>query len=380
MRVEVGPRDLAERQRHARPPRHRHEGAGARRRAPPGPWPTALDAGPGATCSRAPGPPGGAHRRRGRRRRGRRGGPDGFARVPWAALGAEGEARLAADGVTVRCLRRPDGSRARRRRRARPRRRWWPGPTEAAGRLAAERRSELRPGGRRRGYRLGRASADRFAWPRSDSGPVDGRGLGPTLCSSSRDRPLRRRSGGEPRRTAERGASRWSSRSLAAARASSSTTSSWPAPPLRVLVDRPGGVDLDALGEVTRAVSGALDADDPLPGRYTLEVSSPGLERPLRTPGALRRPRSGKQVPVKTVAGHRGRPPGRGRARRGRRRRRRASPRPTGERRLGLRRRRAGPHRVRVGPDAAARPGKRRQKAGRSRSKRAEGPKRRDAS
>ncbi len=35
---------------------------------------------------------------------------DGFARVPWSALGAEGEARLAADGVTVRCLRRPDGS------------------------------------------------------------------------------------------------------------------------------------------------------------------------------------------------------------------------------------------------------------------------------
>jgi prolyl-tRNA synthetase len=34
----------------------------------------------------------------------------GFARVPWGALGPEGEARLAADGVTVRCLRRPDGS------------------------------------------------------------------------------------------------------------------------------------------------------------------------------------------------------------------------------------------------------------------------------
>jgi prolyl-tRNA synthetase len=35
---------------------------------------------------------------------------DGFARVPWSALGPEGEARLAADGVTVRCLRREDGS------------------------------------------------------------------------------------------------------------------------------------------------------------------------------------------------------------------------------------------------------------------------------
>jgi prolyl-tRNA synthetase len=35
---------------------------------------------------------------------------DGFVRVPWSALGPEGEARLAADGVTVRCLRREDGS------------------------------------------------------------------------------------------------------------------------------------------------------------------------------------------------------------------------------------------------------------------------------
>ena len=34
----------------------------------------------------------------------------GFARLPWAAVGVEGEARLAQDGVTVRCLQRPDGS------------------------------------------------------------------------------------------------------------------------------------------------------------------------------------------------------------------------------------------------------------------------------
>jgi ribosome maturation factor RimP len=52
---------------------------------------------------------------------------------------------------------------------------------------------------------------------------------------------------------------------------------------LRVLVDRPGGVDLDVIGEITRSVSDALDAADPLPWGYTLEVSSPGLERPLRT-------------------------------------------------------------------------------------------------
>ena len=54
---------------------------------------------------------------------------------------------------------------------------------------------------------------------------------------------------------------------------------------VRVTVDRAGGVDLDALAEATRAVSSALDTVDPIPGRYTLEVSSPGLERRLRTPG-----------------------------------------------------------------------------------------------
>ena len=70
-------------------------------------------------------------------------------------------------------------------------------------------------------------------------------------------------------------------------------------PVLRVSVDRPGGVDLDALSDATRAVSAALDADDPLPSRYTLEVSSPGLERPLRTPAHFRR-FLGTTVTVKT--------------------------------------------------------------------------------
>jgi ribosome maturation factor RimP len=54
---------------------------------------------------------------------------------------------------------------------------------------------------------------------------------------------------------------------------------------LRVVVDRPGGVDLEVIASATRAVSEALDSHDPFPGRrYTLEVSSPGVERPLRTP------------------------------------------------------------------------------------------------
>ena len=52
---------------------------------------------------------------------------------------------------------------------------------------------------------------------------------------------------------------------------------------LRVLVDREGGIDLEAVTAATRAISRALDDADPFEGAYTLEVSSPGLERPLRT-------------------------------------------------------------------------------------------------
>jgi ribosome maturation factor RimP len=59
---------------------------------------------------------------------------------------------------------------------------------------------------------------------------------------------------------------------------------------LRVLVDRVdgSGVDLDAITDATRELSAALDADPAaarvLSAAYTLEVSSPGLERPLRRP------------------------------------------------------------------------------------------------
>jgi ribosome maturation factor RimP len=56
---------------------------------------------------------------------------------------------------------------------------------------------------------------------------------------------------------------------------------------LRVTIDRDGGVGLDVITAVTRDLSRALDEADPIPGRYTLEVSSPGLERPLRTPDVV---------------------------------------------------------------------------------------------
>lgn len=48
-----------------------------------------------------------------------------------------------------------------------------------------------------------------------------------------------------------------------------------------VTEDDPGELDLDRIGDATRAVSDALDADDVVAGHYTLEVSSPGVSRPL---------------------------------------------------------------------------------------------------
>jgi ribosome maturation factor RimP len=53
-------------------------------------------------------------------------------------------------------------------------------------------------------------------------------------------------------------------------------------PVLRLLIDKPEGVDLDDCARVSNAVSAVLDAYDPIEDRYELEVSSPGAERPLR--------------------------------------------------------------------------------------------------
>lgn len=66
--------------------------------------------------------------------------------------------------------------------------------------------------------------------------------------------------------------------------------------------DHRTGLDLDTLADVTRAVSRTLDEADPIAGRYTLEVTSPGVERPLRTPEHFRRA-VGETVKVRTVAG-----------------------------------------------------------------------------
>lgn len=52
---------------------------------------------------------------------------------------------------------------------------------------------------------------------------------------------------------------------------------------LRLIVDKEDGVDTDTLARINRLVSPMLDEHDPISGRYTLEVSSPGVERKLKT-------------------------------------------------------------------------------------------------
>ena len=74
---------------------------------------------------------------------------------------------------------------------------------------------------------------------------------------------------------------------------------------LRLTVDRAEGLDLEALAEATEPVSAALDAAGAVSGSYTLEVSSPGLERKLRTPAHFAAA-LGKQVRLRTVAGTEG--------------------------------------------------------------------------
>jgi ribosome maturation factor RimP len=73
---------------------------------------------------------------------------------------------------------------------------------------------------------------------------------------------------------------------------------------LRITIERPGstdgggGVTLDDCAEVSRDASSLLDVEDLIPQRYHLEVSSPGLDRPLRTPAEFAR-FAGKPAKVK---------------------------------------------------------------------------------
>jgi ribosome maturation factor RimP len=68
---------------------------------------------------------------------------------------------------------------------------------------------------------------------------------------------------------------------------------------VRVLVDGDEGIDLDTVASVSEEISRGLDLNDPIPGRYTLEVSTPGLERRLSSPEHFVRC-VGRDVVIKT--------------------------------------------------------------------------------
>lgn len=52
---------------------------------------------------------------------------------------------------------------------------------------------------------------------------------------------------------------------------------------LRIFIDGPNGVSLEDCEKVSRQISAVMDVEDPIDGEYTLEVSSPGMDRPLYT-------------------------------------------------------------------------------------------------
>ncbi len=58
---------------------------------------------------------------------------------------------------------------------------------------------------------------------------------------------------------------------------------------LRLYIDAPGGIELDDCETVSKQVSVVLDVEDPVKNAYTLEVSSPGLDRPLVKPAHFRK-------------------------------------------------------------------------------------------
>jgi ribosome maturation factor RimP len=68
---------------------------------------------------------------------------------------------------------------------------------------------------------------------------------------------------------------------------------------VRIFIDKPGGVTLDDCVSVSREVEAVLEVEDPIKNAYRLEVSSPGLDRPLKKPADFIR-FAGKSIKVKT--------------------------------------------------------------------------------
>ena len=70
---------------------------------------------------------------------------------------------------------------------------------------------------------------------------------------------------------------------------------------VRVFIDHADGIDVDDCAKVSREISGVMDVEDPIPGNYTLEVSSPGLDRPLVKPAHFEQ-FAGQQIKLRTYA------------------------------------------------------------------------------
>lgn len=75
---------------------------------------------------------------------------------------------------------------------------------------------------------------------------------------------------------------------------------------LRIYIDKPSGVGVDDCALVSQQVSGVLDVEDPIPGQYTLEVSSPGLNRPIFKRDDYER-FAGERIRVRLTGLHEGR-------------------------------------------------------------------------
>ena len=67
---------------------------------------------------------------------------------------------------------------------------------------------------------------------------------------------------------------------------------------LRIYIDGPNGIQLEDCQAVSRQISGVLDVEDPIPGQFNLEISSPGMDRPLRKPEDFER-FSGETIRIK---------------------------------------------------------------------------------
>jgi len=75
---------------------------------------------------------------------------------------------------------------------------------------------------------------------------------------------------------------------------------------LRIFIDSPQGITLDNCATVSRQMSAVLDVEDPISGNYDLEVSSPGLDRPLFFIEHFKR-FAGQKITLRTTGSHHGR-------------------------------------------------------------------------